>query len=109
MTNDKLFSKLAQDERKRFHASGDSTVIFREIQDIQIISERGCEYADGAGDKTTYGDLWRAPSTEGWQNKPHRYLYDALRECGLLHRALAAKDAEIANLKADKAALLGPR
>ena len=25
-------------------------------------------------------EYWNIPSTEGWQNKPHRYLYDCLRE-----------------------------
>jgi hypothetical protein len=25
-------------------------------------------------------EYWNAPSTKGWENKPHRYLYDCLRE-----------------------------
>jgi hypothetical protein len=25
-------------------------------------------------------EYWGIPSCEGWQNKPQRYLYDALRE-----------------------------
>jgi len=25
-------------------------------------------------------EYWNLPAAEGWQNKPHRYLYDCLRE-----------------------------
>lgn len=36
----------------------------------------------------TYKELWQAPSTEGWQNKPQRYLYDALHEAAALRLTL---------------------
>jgi len=25
-------------------------------------------------------EYWNLPASEGWKNKPHRYLYDCLRE-----------------------------
>ena len=25
-------------------------------------------------------EYWNAPSTKGWENKPHRHLHDCLRE-----------------------------
>jgi len=111
--NDELFAKLAQDERDRYSKVGDPVALFTEIQDIQLIDERGCEYRDKDGERETFGDLWRAPAqvpakpggVTGWRNKPHRYLYDALRQCGLLFRALAVKDNEITALRAENTKL----
>ncbi len=53
--------------------------------------------------KLTYGDLWRSPECEGWRNKPHRYLYDALVECAALRAQADALRAELveANAHAD--------
>ena len=34
-------------------------------------------------------EYWEVPSTEGWKNKPHRYLYDCLRE--IFHLRLEVK------------------
>ena len=51
----------------------------------------------------TYGDLWRAPESAGWLNKPHRYLYDALLECAALRKALARAQSELARAQVELA------
>jgi len=35
-------------------------------------------------------EYWNVPSTEGWQNKSHRYLYHCLRE--IYHLRLEVKE-----------------
>ena len=34
-------------------------------------------------------EMWHTPSTEGWRNKPHRFLYDCLREIFHLRKEVA--------------------
>jgi len=36
-------------------------------------------------------EYWNLPDTEGWQNKPHRFLYNCLREICHLRLRLEQK------------------